>query len=76
MKRLLLPLALAAATFFVPSAQALQYAQAQSTRLQGNPAVKVWVNTASAVYHCPGTRWYGSTKHGGVHEPEGCDCKR
>lgn len=31
---------------------------------QGNPNVKVWVNTASGVYHCPGTRWYGTTKHG------------
>lgn len=31
---------------------------------QGNPDVKVWVNTASGVYHCPGTRWYGTTKHG------------
>jgi hypothetical protein len=31
---------------------------------QGKPDVKVWVNTASGVYHCPGTRWYGSTKQG------------
>ena len=31
---------------------------------QGNPDVKVWVNTASGVYHCPGTRWYGNTKQG------------
>jgi Trypsin-like peptidase domain len=31
---------------------------------QGNPDVKVWVNTPSNVYHCPGTRWYGATKHG------------
>jgi hypothetical protein len=25
---------------------------------QGNPDLKVWVNTNYGVYHCPGTRWY------------------
>jgi hypothetical protein len=31
---------------------------------KGNPDVRVWVNTASGVYHCPGSRWYGNTKQG------------
>lgn len=31
---------------------------------RGNPNAKVWVNTSSGVYHCPGTRWYGATKTG------------
>src|SRR5882724_3078889 len=31
---------------------------------EGNPDVKVWVNTVSDVYHCPGSRWYGNTKQG------------
>ena len=27
-------------------------------------AVRVWVNTASGVYHCPGTQYYGHTRRG------------
>ena len=29
-----------------------------------NPVVKVWVNTDSGTYHCPGARWYGRTRAG------------
>src|SRR5437870_8700063 len=31
---------------------------------QSSESRQVWVNTATGVYHYPGARWYGNTKHG------------
>ncbi len=38
-------------------------ATGQQTRAANGGGV-VWVNTDSRIYHKPGTRWYGKTKHG------------
>ena len=38
--------------------------QAVSQAATAAGSVRVWVNTASRVYHCAGTRYYGNTKAG------------
>jgi hypothetical protein len=37
-------------------------------RSANSSTIKVWVNTDSGVYDCPGARWYGKTKAGAFME--------
>src|SRR6266481_3242198 len=47
----------------VPPIQAQNVSTPAGARVaQSSESRQVWVNTATGVYHYPGTRWYGNTK--------------
>jgi hypothetical protein len=74
MKKLLaaIAIALSLACSFAPIPRAA--GNTTSVQSQGNPNTRVWVNTDSGVYHCPGTRWYGATKEGKYMTRSRVDC--
>ena len=62
--RLLSALTLALLLIASPSAVRSVASEKAGQTQADKKEVKVWVNTRSGVYHCPGTRWHGSTKQG------------
>ena len=56
---------LVALLFCVPALRAQEATTATGPLVtQSSESEQVWVNTASGVYHYPGTRWFGKTKQG------------
>lgn len=46
-----------------PAAQAAA-SELPPAKLRQAPAIQVWVNRRSGIYHCPGSRYYGNTQQG------------
>lgn len=64
MKKLFAAVAIIIALVSSPAPFPRAFAATSFQQPAGNPNTRVWVNTDSGVYHCPGTRWYGNTKYG------------
>lgn len=62
--RLIAALLLAVCVLSVPNGFGRQTLASPPHAQSQQNEIRVWVNTSSGVYHCPGTRWYGKTKHG------------
>jgi hypothetical protein len=59
-------LAILVITLFLPASvfRAQDFSNPVGIHLAQSEARQVWVNTATGIYHYPGTRWYGNTKQG------------
>jgi hypothetical protein len=60
----LLALLLIALLFPAPLLRAQDVSNPSSFHAAQSQERQVWVNTATGIYHYPGTRWYGRTNQG------------
>ena len=68
---------LAAILACIPAVSAPQHQPtAPKANPAGSPNVKVWVNTKSGIYHCPGTSSYGKTQKGAYMTQKDAQAKK
>lgn len=59
-----IPTPYAAGSTSIESPRTPATAEQQAPAVGQSSDMQVWVNTSSGIYHYPGARWYGTTKHG------------